>query len=250
MATTPCLIPPIMVAVPWSNPENRQPVREMLSRRVRTGRRILDVGPGQGTYVDLLRPLYPEAEFTCVEKWAPYVQRFELDSKYDRVIVADAAWLDWSRVAEGASLVIFGDVLEHMGESDAQWCWTQARAHSEFVLLSIPVTYHPQDARNGNPYEAHVTQWSHDKVLETFPGIEEYWLGNVVGVYLATACSSNGRSPDAYGRHSARSPGAVAAAHDHVRAAVDCGPVAEPMLDRQIQAPDENAGPFTGFPTH
>jgi hypothetical protein len=170
--------------VPASSRENRQPVVEMLTRRLGDIDVIVDVGPGEGTYADLLRPLFPRAHMTAVEVWAPYVRRFRLHQKYDRVIVADSAWLDWSRVAEGA-LVVFGDVLEHMAEESARWCWDQARRHAKWVLLSIPIHPHPQAEVDGNPYEAHVSQWTHPKVIDTFVGIDEWWIGQVVGVYLA-----------------------------------------------------------------
>lgn len=157
----------------------------MLRRRAPSVGRVVDIGPGEGTYADLLRPLFPGARFIAVEKWAPYVRRFGLEHKYDQVIVADGAWLDWQRVVDGAELVIFGDVLEHMAEEEARWCWSQARANAQCVLLSIPVRYHPQEEWEGNPYERHVAQWSHEKVLDAFDGIDEWWIGAAVGVYLA-----------------------------------------------------------------
>ena len=158
----------------------------MLRRRVPGVNAVVDIGPGEGTYADLLRPLFPAARFIAVEKWAPYIRRFGLEQKYDQVIVADGAWLDWQRAADGAELVIFGDVLEHMAEDDARRCWHQARARARWVLLSIPIKYHPQGESEGNPYEEHVAHWTHEKVLDAFEGIDEWWLGNVVGVYLAS----------------------------------------------------------------
>ncbi len=172
--------------MPNSNPENRRPVLDMLCRRVRDVDTVVDIGPGEGTYADLLRPMFPRARFFGVEKWAPYIRRFGLDAKYDEVIVADGAWLDWQRLGKGIELVIFGDVLEHMAEDEARWCWRQARANARWVLLSIPIRDHPQGEWGGNPYEEHVAQWDHQKVLDTFDGIEEWWVGDVVGVYLAS----------------------------------------------------------------
>jgi len=50
---------------------------------------LLDVGPGQGTYSDLLRGVTPGSSWSCVEIFEPYVEMFELRRKYDVVHVAD-----------------------------------------------------------------------------------------------------------------------------------------------------------------
>ena len=72
---------------------------------------VLDVGPGQGTYADLLRSCTPGALWSCVEIFAPYVQMFGLHSKYDTIYVADIRGFAWPGRFD---VVILGDVLEHM----------------------------------------------------------------------------------------------------------------------------------------
>lgn len=42
---------------------------------------ILDVGPGAGTYYDLLHPYFPLARFDAVEIFAPYVERYRLPER-------------------------------------------------------------------------------------------------------------------------------------------------------------------------
>ena len=46
----------------------------------------LDIGCGSGTYARL----FPELNWTGVEIWEPYVDRFSLDRLYERFILADA----------------------------------------------------------------------------------------------------------------------------------------------------------------
>lgn len=141
---------------------------------------ILDVGPGQGTYRTMVGP---GARWWAVEVWGPYVERYGLDDLYDRVIVADVRYLDWTALGR-FDLVILGDVLEHMPREDALAVWERAREHAEWVLLSLPIVLYPQDAEEGNPYEAHRATWSHAECLG-LPGIVDGEANPTVGVYLA-----------------------------------------------------------------
>ena len=72
---------------------------------------LLDVGPGQGTYSDLLRGVTPGSSWSCVEIFQPYVEMFELRRKYDVVHVADIRSFSWPTRYD---VVILGDVLEHL----------------------------------------------------------------------------------------------------------------------------------------
>src|SRR5689334_18537549 len=72
---------------------------------------VLDVGPGQGTYADLLRQVTPSAHWSAVEVFAPYVDTYGLAAKYDRVEVVDIRDFSWPQHFD---VVILGDVLEHL----------------------------------------------------------------------------------------------------------------------------------------
>ena len=84
-----------------------------------------------------------------------------------------------------ADVVILGDVAEHMTEADALRLWQRAAdAAARAVYLSIPIVHYPQGEIEGNPHEHHVVEdWNHEKVLASFDGIGEWWLGSEVGVY-------------------------------------------------------------------
>lgn len=144
---------------------------------------VVDVGVGCGTYSDLLRPLLPDVHLTGIEVWEPYVARYALTTKYDRLVLGDARQWDIPPV----DVVILGDVLEHMTEDEALQVWARARDAARLaVYLSIPIHHYPQGAEEGNPYEVHVEDdYSHQRVLDTFPGITASWTGTVVGVYEA-----------------------------------------------------------------
>jgi 2-polyprenyl-3-methyl-5-hydroxy-6-metoxy-1,4-benzoquinol methylase len=46
---------------------------------------VLDVGCGAGTYSDLVRGAGMTTELIGIEVWEPYVKRFGLTAKYDRL---------------------------------------------------------------------------------------------------------------------------------------------------------------------
>lgn len=145
---------------------------------------MLDVGAGAGTYAHLFAQHFPGCRRTGIEVWGPYVDRFGLRELYHDLIVADVRDLD---PLPAADVVICGDVLEHMSADEAVKVWDRARAAArQAAFLSIPVIHYPQGDLEGNPHEVHVVDdWTHERVLDTFPGIGESWTGQIVGVYEA-----------------------------------------------------------------
>lgn len=126
-------------------------------------RLILDIGPGEGTYVDLLRPHLPHTAFHGIEVWAPYIDRFNLLDKYDAVTVADVRDFEFPR---GDYTVIMGDVLEHLPEADGRRVIANIKANAKHLLLSVPVLHKEQGATFGNPHETHVRHWHADELRE------------------------------------------------------------------------------------
>ena len=143
---------------------------------------ILDIGPGQGTYANLLVDVSLD-KIDGVEVWEPYVERFNLEDKYTNVFVSDVReWEDFDY-----DLVIFGDVLEHMTKEESLIVWEKASKMAKHAIISIPIVHYPQGAWEGNPYEEHVKDdWSTDEVLETFSNIVEHDEYTNVGVFYAT----------------------------------------------------------------
>jgi len=141
---------------------------------------ILDVGPGDGTYYDLLHPHFPLAIFQAIEIFAPYVERYRLVEKYKTVVIADAAD-DIFFYTTAFDLAIFGDVLEHMEKARA--IQMVNRIPWKHALVSTPIVPFPQEGSLENPYEAHVAQWTTKEMLVTFH-VEQYWEGSEIGVFL------------------------------------------------------------------
>lgn len=153
--------------MPYSDPANKPYTLDII-RDIQPAT-VLDVGAGAGVYADLLRAEFgTSVHITGVEPWLPYYDRFGLLGKYDAMSLRDARFIThW-----GYDLVLFGDVLEHMGKGDAIAMWDRASEQARWGIISIPIIHYPQGHEEGNPYEQHVKEdWSVDEVLESFHGI-------------------------------------------------------------------------------
>ncbi len=151
---------------------------------------ILDVGAGSGTYRLLLGDALPNCTWTAVEAHEPYIERFGLRHLYDNVLCVDVNFLYYLPVPQH-DVTIFGDVLEHMERAAAVRVWKVERATArKALLLSLPIVPYPQEALEGNEYERHRATWTHEQVLAELPGITDFALGTIVGVYRAAVESA------------------------------------------------------------
>lgn len=154
---------------------------------------VIDIGPGAGTYSDLLRS-ETGGNWVAVEKWAPYIREYRLDQKYDKVIVGDALYIDWYKVFDrrplsgnGYRVAILGDVVEHLSREDGATLVQRVMTHADLAIVSLPVVHYPQGESHGNPYEAHEAHWAHEDFTSLFGDqIVAHFLGDVIGVYVLT----------------------------------------------------------------
>ena len=166
--------------MPYSDPDNKGLAVEWLAEL--SPESALDVGPGAGAYGKLLRGLPTVSRLNAVEAWQAYIPEFRLAGIYDNVFVTDVR----EHQDFAYDVVIFGDVLEHMGRDDALTVYETAREQAGNVLFSIPIIHLPQGAYADNPFEVHVEEdWSHDEILDWFPGIYRAEKFRVTGLYLA-----------------------------------------------------------------
>lgn len=143
---------------------------------------ILDVGVGCGNYYNMLKPVLTSATFTGIEIWKPYIDKYQLDKKYDFIINED---IRTYLPNKSYGITILGDILEHMTKKEAVLVYNKLLSYSEYVLISIPIISYPQEEYKNNPYEAHVKDdWSHDEVLDTFNNIALSYIENEIGVYI------------------------------------------------------------------
>ena len=159
--------------------------------------RILDLGVGSGTYIDrygtnLLNS--KRHEWTGVEIWEPYFEKYGLDKKYATMVKMDAREYaaDIANYSQAFDLCFVGDLAEHMTKEDAQTMIANLVKVCKVVILSIPIVHYPQAEFEGNPHEAHVKDdWSHNEVMASFPDIAEYGVENEIGVYIFAKASDH-----------------------------------------------------------
>jgi len=162
--------------MPISAIEGKKQIKEWVESRedIKT---IVDVGPGEGTYYNLLGKDY---EWIGVEAFQPYVEEYKLRDKYDKIIVADVNDID---LPEG-DLIIFGDVLEHMSKEQAVLLLDRASKYKH-VIASVPIGEWPQGAVNDNEYEIHRATWFM-RELETdlFKDFDIKFKEGAIGVFI------------------------------------------------------------------
>ena len=140
---------------------------------------VVDFGPGEGTYSILGRHLTPNAHWMAVEKFEPYVERYDLDQKYDTIMIGDMRDL----VLEKYDVGIFGDVLEHLHENDAEQVIHQNAEWASYLYISTPIVPAPQGPSHGNDAEAHLHDWTFERMTDLLNelGVVHAWRGAIVG---------------------------------------------------------------------
>jgi hypothetical protein len=154
-------------------------IKQWFIDNVPTSERILDVGPGQGTYSELLRSLGYRMD--AVEVWAPYVDQFGLRKKYDNVYIADIRDFDIGSY----NFIILGDVLEHLSTEDAKSLMNKIDIYGIDVMVAIPYMM-PQDGEEyGNEYETHhQADLTHEIFLERYPCMKLLYKDDGYGYYI------------------------------------------------------------------
>ena len=152
--------------MPYSSPFAKQEIANHFDRFISKTSKILDVGPGCGTYWYLLNDLGYNLD--CLEIWEPYIHRFELHKKYKTVHLGDIIDFDFKNY----DYIILGDILEHIPTDNAQLLINKINTLNKKCLVAVPYNYE-QGEQEGNIYEIH-----HQPDLNPEVMIERYPLLN------------------------------------------------------------------------
>lgn len=125
---------------------------------------VLDIGAGMGIYSIMNKKR--GQHWTALEVFAPYVEMFNLNNKYEQVIIADARYANYKKLGD-FDLMIAADMLEHMPKDDAKMLLNKLMQHCKFILICFPVVHHDQAAGyENNPFEMHVDHWDYEEMEE------------------------------------------------------------------------------------
>lgn len=131
--------------MPYSYNQLKEQARDFLLGDILNTDRVLDIGPGAGTYARLL----PEIRMDCLEIYKPYVKQFHLGQFYNTVHIGDARTFehyDWY------SYLILGDVFEHLNSDDARAFLNKNQ--DKKMLIAVPYLFE-QGEWEGNIHETH-----------------------------------------------------------------------------------------------
>lgn len=169
--------------MPYSDYEHKELTKEWYKELLPNT--VVDIGAGAGIYAELFRPEH-RAHWTAIDIFAPNEKRFNLNDKYDKVIISDVRYIDPQYLQ--ADLIIAGDVIEHLHYEDVEPVITKLLANTKHLLISLPIIHYEQGEFEGNTYETHHYHWKYDELLELLNRIGKVMKsenGKILGVYLA-----------------------------------------------------------------
>ena len=127
-------------------------VKDWILQNISNDLYILDIGPGIGTYSDLIRS--HGYKMDAVEIWQPYIDKYELKNKYDNVYNEDILNKTVEFI-EQYDFFILGDVLEHLSVENGQNFIKLLQSKNKKYLIAIPYSLE-QGEYEGNVYETHL----------------------------------------------------------------------------------------------
>lgn len=162
--------------MPGSNPDFKNEIKEHFYTNFKgcTDIRILDVGPGAGTYAQLL---YPDFKMDCVEIFEPYINEYNLKKIYENVYLGDIRTFDTSPY----DYIIFGDVLEHLSREDSIKLLDSVK--SKKYLVAVPYLY-PQGSCYGNVHETHLQPDLTEEKMMVFYKLKKLFGNSGYGYFI------------------------------------------------------------------
>ena len=155
----------------------KREIREYFKHHVSTDKKILDVGPGKGTYSLLLMGMGYQMD--CIEIWEPYVNEFGLHEKYDNVHIGNIVDFDISAY----DYIILGDILEHLTSADGVALINKINDLGKECLVAVPYEME-QGEYYGNVHESHLqSDLTPEVVSNRYPSLHELYANNFYGYY-------------------------------------------------------------------
>ncbi len=153
-------------------------VKEHFLKNINVNTKILDVGPGCGTYGLLLKPEFIDID--SVEIWENYIDQYNLKHIYKNIYTENILTFDFSNY----DYLILGDILEHISLIDAQDLVKRICEKNKKCLIAVPYMY-PQGAYEGNIYETHLQpDITPENFLERYPELECLFKNEFYGYYI------------------------------------------------------------------
>ncbi len=164
--------------MPYSWSGFKTKVKKWVVDNIPSHKRVLDVGPGVGTYSDLLRS--EGYRIDAVEIFRPYIEKYGLIDKYDNVYCQDILNFDVSDY----DFIILGDVLEHISADKAVEFINMLVKQKKEFLVAVPYEME-QGEYDGNMHESHLqTDLTIEVMMERYPDLKLLYGNNDYGYYV------------------------------------------------------------------
>jgi uncharacterized membrane protein len=168
--------------MPFSSDYYKHEVKNHILHHIPITSRILDVGPGVGTYSMMLRNYGYKID--CVEVWEPYVNEYNLREKYDTVFVENIMDFDFT----GYDYLILGDVLEHLTVEESKNLLATITELGKKCIVAVPYLSE-QGEWGGNKYEEHKQPDLTPDVINTrYPNLNILYGNSEYAYYVNYSC--------------------------------------------------------------
>ena len=163
--------------MPYSSTAFKDEVKLHIIENIKFDNKILDIGPGAGTYGKLLRDNY---QIDGLEIFEPYINKFSLNSIYQNVFVGNILAFDF----QNYDYLILGDILEHIPKYEAVGLVNRINQSGKRCLIAVPYLYE-QGEYDGNIHETHhQSDLTHEIFLNRYPSMNLLFKDDGYGYYV------------------------------------------------------------------
>ena len=163
--------------MPYSSTAFKEDVKHHFIESVSINNKILDVGPGSGTYGKMLNQFY---HIDGLEIHEPYIEQFKLRDIYKHIYIGNILAFDFSN----HDYILMGDILEHIPKYEAINLVSKINSAGKKCLIAVPYLYE-QGEYNGNVHEIHhQPDLTNEIFLERYPCMHLLFKDDGYGYYI------------------------------------------------------------------
>jgi len=163
--------------MPYSSTAFKDDVKQHFIESVSINNKILDVGPGSGTYGKMLNQFY---NIDGLEIHEPYIEQFKLRDIYKHIYIGNILAFDFSN----HDYILMGDILEHIPKYEAMNLVSKINSADKKCLIAVPYLYE-QGEYDGNIHEIHhQPDLTNEIFLERYPCMHLLFKDDGYGYYI------------------------------------------------------------------
>ena len=163
--------------MPYSSTAFKEEVKAHLLENIPTMSRVLDVGPGSGTYGMMLNS---ERIVDAVEIFEPYIHMFNLRDKYTNVYNGNILSFN----LDPYDYIIMGDVLEHIPKYEAVNLINKINDEGIRCMIAVPYLYEQGEYMDNIHEIHHQADLTHEIVLKRYPSMNLLFKDDGYGYYI------------------------------------------------------------------